>query len=147
MSAPWNFVRYLALARPLLRRGRLPALLLAVSRKAGPPGGRFKGVMADLKLLQGLCTAWWRGEYRAVSRQALLAVVAALLYFVTPLDAIPDWLPGIGMLDDLAVLAWVMRTWQGELAAFRAWRDAQPVQAQTALERLPVAERVDPPAF
>jgi uncharacterized membrane protein YkvA (DUF1232 family) len=146
MSAPWNFVRYLALARPLLRRGRLPALLLAVARKSGAQGGRFKGMKDDLKLLQGLCVAWWRGEYRAVNRQALLAVVAALLYFVTPFDAIPDWLPGLGLVDDLAVLAWVMRTWRDELTAFRVWRDGQPVQVQAALQQIPVAERVDPPA-
>lgn len=81
--------------------------------------------------------AWWRGEYRAISSQALLAVVAALLYFVTPLDALPDWLPMVGFIDDLAVLAWVLRTWSDELAAYRAWRDAQAPEALEVIERLP----------
>ena len=39
-----------------------------------------------------------RGE-----RWALVA--AALVYLINPLDAIPDALPGIGLVDDLAVLA------------------------------------------
>ncbi|HBX54170.1 YkvA family protein [Pseudomonas sp. UBA2684] len=137
MKAPWNFVRYLPLAQRFLRRGRLPALLLAVARKSSRQGLRFAGLKDDLRLLQGLCLAWLRGEYRGISSQALLAVVAALLYFVTPLDALPDWLLGVGLIDDLAVLAWVLRTWNDELTAFRAWREAQAPEVLQIIERLP----------
>ncbi len=137
MSAPWNFVRYLSAAQGLLRGGRLPAFLLAVARKSGSLGGRFAALKQDLQLLQGLCLAWWRGEYRAIGSQALVAVVAALLYFLTPLDALPDWLPGLGLVDDLAVLAWVLSTWKEELAAFRAWRQAQSAGRIELIERLP----------
>lgn len=140
MGAPWNFVRYLPLAQRFLRGGRLPALLLAVARKSGRQGRGFRGLKEDLRLLQNLCLAWWRGEYRAIGSQALLAVVAALLYFLTPLDALPDWLPGLGLVDDLAVLAWVLRTWSEELAAFRAWREAQAPEVLAVIERLPEAE-------
>jgi uncharacterized membrane protein YkvA (DUF1232 family) len=66
-----------------------------------------------------------------------MAVVAALVYFVTPLDAMPDWLFGIGLVDDLAVLAWVLRTWQAELAAFQQWRTAQAPEVLRVVERLP----------
>lgn len=137
MKQSWKFSSYLRLAPAFLRRGRLPALLLAVARKSGKQGSRFSALQEDLRLLQGLCMAWWRGEYRAISSQALLAVVAALLYFVTPLDALPDWLPLVGFIDDLAVLAWVLRTWRDELAAFRAWREAQAPEALEVIERLP----------
>jgi uncharacterized membrane protein YkvA (DUF1232 family) len=137
MKQPWNFSSYLRSAPTFLRRGRLPALLLAVARKSGEQGRRLGGLKDDLRLLQGLCMAWWRGEYRAISSQALLAVVAALVYFVTPLDALPDWLPVVGFIDDLAVLAWVLRTWSDELAAFRAWREAQAPEALAVIERLP----------
>ena len=99
MKAPWNFARFLPLAERLLSRGRLPALIFAVARK-GPSLGKLKD---DVRLLQALCVAWWRGEYRAISSRALLTIVAGLLYFVSPLDAIPDWLPGIGLLDELGL--------------------------------------------
>lgn len=140
MSPPWNFVRYLPLAQRFLRSGRLPALLLAVARKSGRQGRGFRALKEDLRLLQNLCLAWWRGEYRTIGSQALLAVVAALLYFLTPLDALPDWLPGLGLVDDLAVLAWVLSTWSEELAAFRAWREAQAPEVLEVVERLPDAE-------
>ena len=137
MKQPRNFSSYLRTAQDFLRRGRLPTLLLAVARKSARQGGRFSALKEDLRLLQGLCMAWWRGEYRAISSQALLAVVAALLYFVTPLDGLPDWLPVVGFIDDLAVLAWVLRTWSDELAAFRAWREAQTPETLEVIERLP----------
>ncbi|WP_373387724.1 YkvA family protein [Pseudomonas alcaligenes] len=143
MSIPWNSVRYLRLAQRVLARGRLPALLLAVARK-GEGGARFARLRADLNLMQGLCAAWWRGEYRDISKQALLAVVAALVYFLVPLDMAPDWLLAVGLLDDLAVLAWVLRTWEGELQAYRAWRETQPVATLQRIEALPPVQAGQP---
>ncbi|MGE4407979.1 YkvA family protein, partial [Pseudomonas sp.] len=115
MKAPWNFLRYFPLAQRLIKHGKIPALLLAVARKSSSKRGLLKGLREDLGLFQALCVAWWRGEYRAISPQALVAVVAGLLYFLSPIDAIPDWLPGLGLVDDLAVLTWVMRKWSDEL--------------------------------
>ncbi len=91
MKAPWNFIRYFPLAQRLIKRGKIPALLFAVARKSSSKRGLFKGLREDLALLQALCVAWWRGEYRAISPNALIAVVAGLLYFLSPIDAIPDW--------------------------------------------------------
>jgi uncharacterized membrane protein YkvA (DUF1232 family) len=133
MSAPWNFARFLPLAERLLSRGRLPALLFAVARK-GPRLGQLR---EDVRLLQSLCLAWWRGEYRAISPKALVTVVAGLLYFVSPIDAIPDWLLGVGFLDDIAVLGWVLKTVADELARFKAWRVSQSPERLRVVERLP----------
>jgi uncharacterized membrane protein YkvA (DUF1232 family) len=140
MKTPKNFARYLFLAKRFLKAGRLPTLLLSVARKREKLGSGFAELADQLKLLQALCLAWWRGEYRAIDSRALLAVVAALLYFVTPLDAIPDWLFGVGLVDDLAVLAWVLRTWKEELAAFQQWRAAQAPEVLRVVERLPEAD-------
>ena len=136
MNSSWGGARYLTMARRLLESGRLPGLLRAVADK-GERNARFARVRDDLNLLLRLCAAWWRGEYRALGRQALLSVVAALLYFLAPLDMVPDWLPGAGLLDDLAVLAWVMRTWAAELDAYRAWREARPAEQLKQAEALP----------
>ncbi|MDN5514560.1 DUF1232 domain-containing protein [Ectopseudomonas composti] len=144
MKAPWKLTRYLPLAARFLREGRLPELLRALGDKRTPQGQRFAALKEDLQLLRALSLAWFKGEYRQISNQALLMVVAALLYFITPFDAIPDWLVGIGFVDDLAVLAWVMRTWHGELEAFKAWRDKQSPERLALIEHLPNAERVDP---
>lgn len=137
MAIPWNRMRYLKLARGVLAEGRLPQLLKDVARKSRASASRLAGAQDDLQLLLGLCAAWWRGEYHGIGRPALLAVVAALLYFLMPLDMVPDWLLAVGLLDDLAVLGWLMRTWQAELQAYRAWRESHTGEALRRLEALP----------
>ena len=105
MDAPRGFSRYLGIAERFLARGRVPALLIAVARKRS----RLKLVKSDLRLLQELLVAWVRGEYRGLSRQALLSVIAALAYFLSPVDIVPDFIFGVGLLDDLAVDGWGRR--------------------------------------
>lgn len=135
MKAPFSFGRFVPLAERLLSRGRLPALIFAVTRKS--KHYRLGKLRDDVRLLQALCMAYWRGEYRAISGKSMVSVVAGLLYFVSPIDFIPDWILGVGMLDDIAVLTWVMKTLSTELDAFRAWRERQdPAHLQVA-ERLP----------
>ena len=39
---------------------------------------------------------------------SLLSLIGALLYFVMPLDLLPDFAVAIGLLDDAAILGWVL---------------------------------------
>jgi uncharacterized membrane protein YkvA (DUF1232 family) len=48
----------------------------------------------------------------ATPRSARVALVALLAYLLSPIDLVPDFLPGIGSLDDLIVVAVVLR-WTG----------------------------------
>ncbi|HWT67801.1 MAG TPA: YkvA family protein [Pseudomonas sp.] len=137
MKAPWNFARFLPLAGRLLARGRLPTLLFAVAAKGASQGNRLGKLKEDLRLLQALCLAYWRGEYRAISPKAIISVVAGLMYFLSPVDAIPDFLPLFGMLDDIAVLGWLMKVLDDELTAFRIWRKRQAPEKLVLVERLP----------
>ena len=38
-----------------------------------------------------------------------MIAVLAMLYVISPLDLIPDFIPVIGWLDDLGVLVWAAR--------------------------------------
>ena len=48
-----------------------------------------------------------RGE---LDRKQVGLLAAALLYFVSPLDLIPDVVPGLGYVDDLFVLGYTLKT-------------------------------------
>ena len=65
--------------------------------------------------------AWTRRSYRKVSAASLVLLVAALLYFVTPVDVIPDALGVLGFVDDLAVIQTAVETVREELEQFREW--------------------------
>lgn len=45
-------------------------------------------------------------------------VVAALIYFITPIDSIPDFVPFFGFLDDVGVIAWTVRYLGEEIKSY-----------------------------
>lgn len=75
----------------------------------------------DLPLLFRLLKAWKDGSYRGLSMRTVVSLVAALIYILSPLDTMPDFIPGIGLIDDAAVLAFLLHSMAQDLAAFRAW--------------------------
>lgn len=68
-----------------------------------------------------LCKAYATGVYRDVPVRTMLLVVAALLYFVNPLDLMPDIVPITGFADDFAILLWVYGSIRQEIEKFLAW--------------------------
>jgi len=82
----------------------------------------FTAIKEDLLLMMDLVKAWAKGEYKGVANSSVIGMAAALLYFVTPLDAIPDFVLGFGFVDDIAVLGYVLGKLRHELDGFVAWR-------------------------
>jgi uncharacterized membrane protein YkvA (DUF1232 family) len=90
-------------------------------RSAASRSGSFSDVMDEFKTLIRLVVAYARGNYRDIPIDRLVVVVGGLVYVVSPLDLVPDAIPGVGFLDDAAVIAWVIKSVRDELDAFRAW--------------------------
>lgn len=100
---------------------RVEGLAHRAAGKLGRHRGALRGLREDVPTLVRLALAWARKDYRAVPWRSLVLVVGALLYFVSPLDAIPDFIPFAGLLDDAAVMGYVLRTVQREVERFRDW--------------------------
>src|SRR5688572_13457226 len=83
--------------------------------------GAIREILGDLQIIVRLVKAWLAGEYKDISLKSILILIGAILYFLNPFDAIPDALPGIGYLDDVGVVAWVLKTLKGEIEKFRSW--------------------------
>ena len=81
---------------------------------------------SDLPLLVRLLKAWKDGSYRGLSVRTLASCAVALLYVLSPVDVIPDFIPGIGLIDDAAVLALLLHSIAQDLAAFRVWEQNHP---------------------
>lgn len=101
---------------------KLKGLLDRASQKA--PGARsgFAGELwTYLTAMIRLIRAYWKGTYRDVSREHLLTMIAVVVYFLMPIDVIPDWIFGVGFIDDAYVLTYALRSVKEALEAFRRW--------------------------
>lgn len=90
-------------------------------KKANIKNSSIKGFIDNLKKLIRLVTAYAKGSYRNVSVMVLVYVVGAIVYFVNPLDVIPDFILGFGFVDDATVIAFVIKKIHTELTAFTLW--------------------------
>ena len=106
---------------------KLSALAVEASRKAASTGqhGPLKDVWNSLMAFFRLIRAAVSGEYTEVPWHSLVLIVAGVLYFLTPIDLIPDFIIGLGYLDDVAVIGWVMKTVQSDVDAFLMWESAR----------------------
>ena len=68
-----------------------------------------------------LVRAYSRGEYRAISQNSLLTIIAALNYLIDPFDLIPDEIPFLGFLDDATVMEFAVRKTKDDLDDFMTW--------------------------
>jgi uncharacterized membrane protein YkvA (DUF1232 family) len=71
-----------------------------------------------------LVRAHHRGDYREVAMTSLIVIVAAIIYVVNPLDLLPDWVPGLGLLDDAFILGLAIRRTRQTLDDFMIWETA-----------------------
>ena len=94
---------------------------------AGTSNSRIRELGDQVKQLGRLTRAYANGSYREISPASIGLVVAGILYFVTPLDLVPDAIPGAGLLDDVTVLAFVIARLEGELARFTAWERSDAI--------------------
>ena len=53
-----------------------------------PTGGKLRQAWSDIQVLVRLTRAYARGDYRQVSKSTIILITAALVYFVSPIDAI-----------------------------------------------------------
>lgn len=97
----------------------------ASDKSKGARSGQLSEILDEISALIRLVVAYARGTYRDVSGQTMVIILAGLIYFVSPVDLIPDFIPVAGYVDDLAVLGWVIRTVRDELEAFMGWETGQ----------------------
>jgi uncharacterized membrane protein YkvA (DUF1232 family) len=131
-KVPRGFGRFLLRGAALLKNPRLLKQMLtkAVSKLGQAEGGPLSEVKEQLQRLIALLKAYVAGDYREVSTQTMVTVAAAIVYFVVPFDGIPDFLFGWGLVDDAAVISYVVAQLSSELEAFDAWQEAQQQEVQ-----------------
>lgn len=84
-------------------------------------GASYSAAKDHINIVVRMVRAYAKGEYRAISGKTLLRMVAVLVYFVSPLDFIPDVLPVLGLTDDIALILWLVSSVSDDIDRFREW--------------------------
>ena len=66
-----------------------------------------------------------QGKYTTVPYGTILAVLSALIYFLSPIDIIPDFIPLAGYFDDMAVMGLCMKMVNTDIESYDEWRRSQ----------------------
>ena len=101
---------------------RLKTLVGSAGDKLSSAHAGIKSVRNDAGTLTNLVKAWMKREYREVPWSTLLLTAGALVYFVNPMDAIPDILPATGLIDDAGVIGFVLASVKNDIEKFRKWQ-------------------------
>ena len=88
--------------------------------KAIPLAG---SALANVPIMASLIRNYIKKEYTEVPLGTILAVLSVLIYIVSPVDVIPDVVPGIGYLDDAAVVAACWKLVESDVKEYAEWRE------------------------
>ena len=78
----------------------------------------------QLQVIIRMVRAHINGSYRAFSATTILTLVFALVYFITPIDLIQDFIPALGLTDDISLVYFVFKSLADDIAKFRVWEEA-----------------------
>lgn len=76
----------------------------------------------SIPILISMVRSYWKGEYKTVPFKSIIAIVSALIYFLSPLDVVPDWIPFLGQMDDALVIATVWKQVHKDIDKYREWK-------------------------
>jgi uncharacterized membrane protein YkvA (DUF1232 family) len=74
------------------------------------------------KLMFGMLKDYRSGVYSNIPWFTIASIVFALLYVLNPLDLIPDFIPGLGYIDDFAILTITIRFIETDLHKYLDWK-------------------------
>lgn len=87
-------------------------------QKVGPIGKKLAYIPELIMLVRSFAIK----EYTDISLAEIVVIIAALIYFVSPLDVLPDTIPGLGILDDAIVVTIVIGWCDEDIDKYMEWR-------------------------
>lgn len=105
----------------LLREALIKAKNIAKNENKG-----IGQVLAErITTLSRMVKAYATGQYRIIPWASILKIIASLIYFISPIDLIPDFLPLVGLSDDLALVMWLFTSLKTDIDNFIAWEKGE----------------------
>lgn len=83
---------------------------------------KLRGFIQDFKVLSSLLKDYWKGNYKSIPYKAIAVIAFTILYVLNIADVIPDFIPGLGLLDDASVIAFCLKIVGSELQKYQDWK-------------------------
>ena len=99
----------------------------ALQKSGGLTGEKMQVFREQIGLLSRMLKSYASGQYRDIPWKTLVRMIAVLIYFVSPIDFIPDILPIVGISDDIALVVWLVSAIRDDIERFRVWEHTQAV--------------------
>lgn len=93
----------------------------------------LSNLVEDVKTFVALVNDYVKGHYRDVPYKSIAAVVFGLLYILNPFDFVPDFIPGLGYIDDAAVIGLIIKFLGDDISKYRDWRKINRVKTITPI--------------
>ena len=90
---------------------------IALAKEAFKHKGFIKKIPVLIRMVKSIMS---QNGYKPDFKNVILPALV-LVYLISPLDFIPDWIPVIGVFDDIALLAFAMPMLIAEAEKFVAW--------------------------
>ena len=120
----WGLYKYYRKAKKLLcNEKKLEQFLNRLETKLTkiPKCG---GKLAYAPVFASLLNSYFHKTYTKAPIGTIIALLAALIYLVVPVDVLPDFIPGFGYLDDAGVLIACVALIKSDIDEYQEWRKA-----------------------
>ena len=91
--------------------------------------GPVEEVWAHLLIFVDLLKDWLKGNYKNVPFGSLIMITASIIYFLSPFDIIPDFIIGLGYIDDLSIISYTFRQIQCDIDKYQVWRSVRDINS------------------
>ncbi|MCB0495755.1 MAG: DUF1232 domain-containing protein [Cyclobacteriaceae bacterium] len=112
----------------LSNKEKLEEVLNATKNRLGEvhlENSKLSKLGQNLRLFLRMVRYYTSGAYREIPWKSMVAIVAGLIYFLMPIDLVPDFIPFTGFIDDFTVIMLISNAFQQDMELFEEWEEGQ----------------------
>jgi uncharacterized membrane protein YkvA (DUF1232 family) len=86
---------------------------------------RVSEFLEKVRTFLRMLRAYISGAYREIPWKSLLMIIGSLIYFLMPLDLLPDFIPVLGLADDISIIFLVFKSLNEDIEAFLEYENSR----------------------
>lgn len=108
----------------LTDKDKVQNFLNKVLEKAGkvPMLGQY---LEEIPILCNMVLDYIKKRYDKFPRTSIITITAALLYFLSPVDILPDFVAGLGFIDDAFIIKLALDGIHHDISEYKKWKESK----------------------